>query len=896
MSQTENLEAVFRPHMFRIPSYQRGFAWEPRHVEALLDDLDLMRSDGRHFLGTLVVKDAGDGVFTDEEGNTYRTYDVIDGQQRLTTLVILLDAIHDEFERLGDAFATGLRKTYLSLRDRDGQPHTKLTVNEDCQGYFYGDVLGFAPSLEGPTTRAHHNLSEARQRCQAYLAQAQTREGDRYPIWLDNLRRKVTQGLQVIFYPVERDAEAGVIFETMNDRGKALTDLEKIKNYFLYLASKLELAEDHGLDRKVAKIWQDIYEMLMASGLGDDANEDQLLRTHWLAAYDPLPRNWHGYSSVKERFALKGYRDQHPLLLADLMRYLDSLHDTARAYCDIETPRRGGAFSEIVDAELRTAVLAYSEKLVRLGTRAAFLPLLCAVRLKSADAGATYLQVLRLCELYDFRVYEWLRRRAQTGQSTLSGLANRFYRGLPPDQLMSSLTELILRYCPGDRFLERFSLETEDWYHWSGLKYFLYEYELHLAHQVREPVHMHWEDITDTKRDTIEHILPQSPTSEWGRAFPDEAQRKRWTHDIGNLTLTYDNSSLGVKPFAEKKGEPGLPSCYASSSFFVERQVATYPRWTGHEIRERRERIRAWAVERWQVDETAILRDQEPEISVEAVRSLAEDGGVEDVFDSIYAFATSHGLVSRPYKASVGLATPRNHNRPLLTVWPRDGYLHVGVWFGNFQRMLQIPERDLQVAFETPEERFWTKLTPRDTDDFCTRLDRVLPGTIGANQADSQDAGDAKEASAGTSVILQEFWMQLLAAAQHRTTLHTEATPSTRGWVSTNAGRRGLWYSYAIRRHSGQIELYIDRGRDSEGESKRIFDTLAEHRSDIEAAFGDSLEWQRLDNRRACRIGKRIALGGYRDHGKWPEIQDEMIGAMVRLEQALRPHIARLPK
>jgi len=172
----------------------------------------------------------------------------------------------------------------------------------------------------------------------------------------------------------------------------------------------------------------------------------------------------------------------------------------------------------------------------------------------------------------------------------------------------------------------------------------------------------------------------------------------------------------------------------------------------------------------------------------------------------------------------------------------------------------------------------------------------VLPGTIGANQADSQDAGDAKEASAGTSVILQEFWMQLLAAAQHRTTLHTEATPSTRGWVSTNAGRRGLWYSYAIRRHSGQIELYIDRGRDSEGESKRIFDTLAEHRSDIEAAFGDSLEWQRLDNRRACRIGKRIALGGYRDHGKWPEIQDEMIGAMVRLEQALRPHIARLPK
>ena len=102
--------------------------------------------------------------------------------------------------------------------------------------------------------------------------------------------------------------------------------------------------------------------------------------------------------------------------------------------------------------------------------------------------------------------------------------------------------------------------------------------------------------------------------------------------------------------------------------------------------------------------------------------------------------------------------------------------------------------------------------------------------------------------------------------------------------------------SYVIQQHTSDIELYIDRGRDADDENEDILDRLERSKQEIEEAFGESLEWQRLEGKRACRISKRFSLGGYRDdEERWPEIQDTMIDGMIRLEAALRPHIDGLP-
>ena len=82
--------------------------------------------------------------------------------------------------------------------------------------------------------------------------------------------------------------------------------------------------------------------------------------------------------------------------------------------------------------------------------------------------------------------------------------------------------------------------------------------------------------------------------------------------------------------------------------------------------------------------------------------------------------------------------------------------------------------------------------------------------------------------------------------------------------------------------------------RDTVEESKSIFDSLYANRDAIERAFGDRLEWLRLDDARNSRIRCVISFGGLRDRDRWPEIQDRMIDAMVRLERALKPEIQQL--
>ncbi len=155
-------------------------------------------------------------------------------------------------------------------------------------------------------------------------------------------------------------------------------------------------------------------------------------------------------------------------------------------------------------------------------------------------------------------------------------------------------------------------------------------------------------------------------------------------------------------------------------------------------------------------------------------------------------------------------------------------------------------------------------------------------------------AGTEKRKLAESQQIRKAFWSQLLEQAKELTDLHANISPGTDGWIGTGVGIGGLALNYVIGQYVGRIELYIDRGKDCDEENKHIFDELHANREEIEGAFGDSLDWQRLDNRRASCIRKDITGHGYRDEEHWPEVQDAMVDAMIRFEAALRPHIDAL--
>ena len=142
--------------------------------------------------------------------------------------------------------------------------------------------------------------------------------------------------------------------------------------------------------------------------------------------------------------------------------------------------------------------------------------------------------------------------------------------------------------------------------------------------------------------------------------------------------------------------------------------------------------------------------------------------------------------------------------------------------------------------------------------------------------------------------IRKKFWTGLLETAKSKTSLHANRSPGQHNWIGAGAGKRGFGFNYAVTEHTTRIELYIDRGQGAEAENKAIFDKLLAKKPEIEAAFGDKLEWLQADDMRARIIYATIKLGGWRDAEKWPQIHEATADAMSRLEKALKPAIAAL--
>jgi hypothetical protein len=139
------------------------------------------------------------------------------------------------------------------------------------------------------------------------------------------------------------------------------------------------------------------------------------------------------------------------------------------------------------------------------------------------------------------------------------------------------------------------------------------------------------------------------------------------------------------------------------------------------------------------------------------------------------------------------------------------------------------------------------------------------------------------------------FWEGLLGRAKSRTQLHANTSAGDYGWVGASSGRRGLNLNYVVGQHDARVELYIDRGAESTAQNKEIFDRLHERKAEAETAFGQPLDWDRLDGRRACRISYAETGVGFKDAPEQvAKLQDTMVDAMIRLEKALRPAINAL--
>jgi hypothetical protein len=623
MNHTSTLAQVFKERVLEIPDYQRGYAWGEAQWQDFFDDVILLPEGQVHYTGTVVLHPQPGEPRMDREGGVHHRVHVVDGQQRLCTVVLFLDALRRQLLEVPgrEALAEGVRKAFVCTPDDLGMPLYKLQLAADLDDYWRKVALADEASPQPPIIRSHRQLRDARRFFEEVLRKHQPSDPADREDWLVGLFRKVTQRLKVTVYEVESSAEVGVIFEVMNNRGRPLSELEKAKNFLLYLASKLSLPSEHPRERLVEHInrtWSRLLERMMAAGLTRGRDENQLLQTHWLVAYDPDERHWQGSRTLRSEVDLRRYTaedgtPEHGELLQDVVQWLDSLDALSVAFCDIYNPWHSKAFSGMTaDAALRKQLVDWTIKLHRIGVLAPFLPLLSAACVRYSGEPESVLRLVQLCERFAFRVYRMHEHRSNKGRSALIRQAHRLYQGsFTIERVLAAFTGSLHWHSPEGKFIEfwGFWAPENDFYHWGGIRYFLYEYEIHVA-QGRE-VKLEWSAVQKGGLSTtIEHVAPQTPEDRYWRERFDEEQHKVLVHDLGNLCLTQDNSSYSNKPFPDKRGDIGWSRpCYARSFVRQEQELARWDEWTPETIAERREALFEWAKERWAVEPVAVASE-----------------------------------------------------------------------------------------------------------------------------------------------------------------------------------------------------------------------------------------------------------------------------------------------
>lgn len=166
------------------------------------------------------------------------------------------------------------------------------------------------------------------------------------------------------------------------------------------------------------------------------------------------------------------------------------------------------------------------------------------------------------------------------------------------------------------------------------------------------------------------------------------------------------------------------------------------------------------------------------------------------------------------------------------------------------------------------------------------------------NKPSNPDANNKKPGQKGPRVIVErhlvrkEFWTQLLARSKGKTQLFFKKGPGIESYLSIGAGKKGISYVYDITTTGARVELYIDNGHGDW--NKSTFDSLLKNKAKIEESFGSVLLWERLENKRASVIRFSMNEYGLQDKNQWLELQDQMIGAMIKFEKAFKPYIQKI--
>lgn len=603
-SEANLLQFLQKLGQFVIPIYQRNYSWTLEQCRQLWGDLMRAGQDEKiksHFIGSIVYIDQSQSTVMAQEPRL-----VIDGQQRLTTVTLLIAALAEHLEshhygQVPNVFtADQLRNLYLFNQYEQGERHFKLLLSETDKHTLLA-ILKNTPLPQPASLRVQENHK--------FFSEKIFHHKDELVAICIGLAK-----LFIVEVALDRAHDnPQLIFESMNSTGLELSQADLIRNYILMsLAPKLqtELYKNY---------WRPMEQAFGQAGY--EEHFDAFMRHYLTTKTGEIPKLRDVYAAFKSYATKRGTTMQE--LVAEIHTYAvhycamvlgaeadkdlkQALHDLRELKVDVAYPFLLGLYED-----RRTGLLTTTEvqTIVRLVESYVFRRAICAIPTNSLNK--TFASLAAVLEKGDY----------------VKSVKAEF-------QLMPSYR----RFPTDDEFTQE--LKRRDLYNFRSRSYWLRRLE---NHGRKEPVNV--------SEYTIEHILPQNEdlSAEWRAELGEHWQsiQKQWLHTLGNLTLTGYNSHYSDRPFAYKrdqvKDNAGDPIGFAHSPLHLNQGLGQIGTWGTAAIGQRANRLADIALKAWpapDLDAAALAAYRAAKAKPAQGWSLADHaqlagGPVRDLFDAL---------------------------------------------------------------------------------------------------------------------------------------------------------------------------------------------------------------------------------------------------------------------
>ena len=658
MNKLQSLSQIFNKRIFRIPDYQRGYAWQGQQLRDFWEDIVNLQPDRYHYTGLLSLKElnqeesrklGNDDSWLLDSG--FDAYHIVDGQQRLTTFVIMLNEIIEFTCKLPDNNGKSDDEIYLgfdNIRDikakyisRKRPPENLIITymfgyenDNPSAEYLKYKVLGQEYGGTIKETYYTKNLKYAKEffgkELQAYYEKKGI-EG------INDLYRKLTLKLMFNIHEIKDDYDVFVAFETMNNRGKRLTNLELLKNRLIYLTTLyssdiFDETNKIALRQRINETWSEVYYQL-GRNENNLLSDDEFLRAHWIMYYSYSRKRGDDYIKfILRKFSHKSIfeniievdpdEEEPTVLMSDqqdnddmeidssqkivtdeflhpeeIIDYVNSLKETAEYWYYTFYPEK---CPDITEEEQ-----VWIEKLNRIGI-GYFRPIVAVSLIpKLGYSKDERIAFYKAVERFIFITFRMAMSQSSYKSSDYYRKTREVYMG---NMSLSDVTEDLTNTTNENaadavrvfitKMNKRF-ISQEGFYSWRELRYFLYEYEYSLASKYKLDK-LSWADLTKVVKDkiTVEHILPQTPTKlYWRNNFrqftPEEI--KTLSASLGNmLPLSQSiNSKLQNDSFDDKKARGYSNGCHC------EVEISKEDSWDAKHIYDRGMKLLSFMESRW---------------------------------------------------------------------------------------------------------------------------------------------------------------------------------------------------------------------------------------------------------------------------------------------------------